>query len=103
MEYRLRSVTSLSKADIEAANEVMLSLAARFGNDMRDWRDKCFEPGSYRKVIGYAQYKFYGRLRPGISLTPFELSIIIDRGYSYFGGYIQIGVDGSINAKIYTD
>ena len=52
---------------------------------------------------GYAQNTHSGTLNEGIELTELELSMIVDNGYSYFGGSSIIGEGGLFKVIIYTD
>lgn len=52
---------------------------------------------------GYTQNTYSGKLNKGIELSELELSMILDNGYSHFGGSSIIGENGLFKVIIYTD
>lgn len=52
---------------------------------------------------GYARNTHTGKLKDGVDITELELSMLLDRGFSHFGGSSSISKDGSFTVVIYTD
>lgn len=44
-----------------------------------------------------------GQLKKGIEISELELSMLLDRGFSHFGGSSSISSDGKFTVTIYTD
>lgn len=53
---------------------------------------------------GYAHYMYEGQMTDAlVDITPLELSMVCDGGFSYFGGSVTINPSGSFTVKIYID
>jgi hypothetical protein len=83
--------------------EIEKSLLERLGveslYDIR-WEDifeSCYSHG------GYATHTYTGVLKEGIEINEVELAMILDRGYSFFGGSSHISSDRSFEVKIWVD
>ncbi|WP_336761342.1 hypothetical protein [Paenibacillus sp. USHLN196] len=58
---------------------------------------------SYVPQSGYAQKTYRGQLKQGVEISELELSMLLDRGFSHFGGSSSISSDGKFTVVIYTD
>ncbi|MGG6437402.1 hypothetical protein ABET52_06040 [Saccharococcus caldoxylosilyticus] len=83
--------------------QIKESLLKRFGveslYDIR-WKDifeSCYSHG------GYATHTYTGVLKEGVEINEIELAMILDRGYSFFGGESSISEDRSFKVKIWVD
>ena len=52
---------------------------------------------------GYGTNTFTGKLKDDIEVSELELAMIIDRGYSFFGGSSQINADRTFKVEIWFD
>ena len=44
-----------------------------------------------------------GKLKDGVQLSELELAMVLDGGYSFFGGSSSISPDGKFRVEIWTD
>ena len=83
--------------------QIKESLLKRFGvESLYDihWKDifeSCYSHG------GYATHTYTGVLKEGVEINEVELAMILDRGYSFFGGESSIYEDRSFKVKIWVD
>ena len=52
---------------------------------------------------GYGTNTYTGKLKEGVEVSEIELAMIIDRGYSFFGGSSQINQDRTFKVEIWFD
>ena len=100
---KLRAVPSLNADEVDRYVERWRSLRDRFTADghLIHVSKLC---DSYKRISGYGHYTVTGKLTEEIQqLSALELSMLVDQGFSHFGGYSRIYDDGSFNVKIYTD
>lgn len=64
-------------------------------------QDELFE--EYQCKPQYARTIYTGKLKEGIELTELELSMILDGGFSHFGGSSDIRSDRTFKIEICTD
>lgn len=98
----LPSITGMTEKDIERANKIKEALLKRFEVDhLRGVGSKIFD--EFKSNIGITTHRYNGQLKPGVSISEFELSMVLDNGFSYFGGSCTILPDAQFNAIIYVD
>lgn len=101
----LRSITTLTAEESYSNAQTVLELMAEDvakANPRRTFKalqEKYIK--NLRTINGYAHVRHTGHLNKNIS--PLKLAIILDHGYSWFGGYASIKEDGSFDVKINTD
>lgn len=64
-------------------------------------RRKIFKDLNTRR--GYSHVIYHGKLNKDVDITPLELAMILDRGYSWFGGSVSLEENGNFICEIYTD
>lgn len=66
---------------------------------------KDVEPFESKQIFnGIYHYTFIGKLKPEFAhLTPLQIAMAIDQGFSWFGGHITVGNDLTFKGDIYTD
>jgi hypothetical protein len=98
----LPSITGMSKKNIEDANRIKDELLKRFEvSNLRAVGSKIFD--ELKSDMGITMNRYSGRLKPGIEISEFELSMVLDSGFSYFGGSSTIMPGQRFDVTIYTD
>jgi len=95
---RLKAIPELTLQEVIDYTAIYKDLMDRFGSP-KEWGKKLFE--EYTLSVGYGKHVYNGKIK--VYLTELELSMILDKGYSHFGGSCTIFSDGKFHATIYTD
>ena len=75
-------------------------------NKKLDFRHRGIRASLFKKLStrdGYGHTVYNGILAKGIEFTPLELAMVLDGGYGWFGGSVQLDKDGSFICEIQTD
>jgi len=91
---RLKSITGLTRIERDACALIYKGIEHLKIRDV---------VASYSISHGHAQKSYFGNLIPGVEITEFELAMLFDGGYSWFGGQSTINSDGSFSVTIYID
>lgn len=100
---KLRAIPTLTQEEIAEYSKIMESLKNTYGvGEFKSLRlDTIAEKHNLEK--GYATNKYRGQLKEDIKISPLELSMMCDNGFSHFGGSSSISSDGSFYVEIYID
>ncbi len=98
----LPSITGMTERDIDESTKVKEQLLKRFETtNLRGVGSKIFE--EFTPSLGITMNQYNGKLKPGVEISELELSMVLDSGFSYFGGSCTILPGGKFSATIYID
>lgn len=88
----LKPLYALTGGEVEAYKELYTAV-------------KDVEPFESKQIFnGVYHYAFMGKLKPEFAhLTPLQIAMAIDQGFSWFGGHITVENDLTFKGVIYTD
>ena len=96
----LKSITSLSKDEVAEYTAIYKRLEEKFGKPS-SWRDTIFSELHHTQTPG--THKYTGIVKPFIPITELELAMVLDRGFSNFGGVVSLSPSGHFQVSIYFD
>ena len=96
----LKSITSLTDDEQVKYANIYNEMKEKFG-PVKEWRSKLIKDVKHSQTPGTHTYR--GQLNDGVSISELELAMVLDNGYSNFGGSSRINQDGTFMVQIYFD